>query len=829
MPAQQALLLNESSGSGPTALTILTQPSALNVDQGQLLFLALQVSGGVSPYTWTLVSQTGGQGLTLSTAGLLVGVPTGACTVTVSAVDSVSATTGNQTLTVTVNTVSGSLTVAGGTTQNLTPSQDATVGGAWFYEFPVSGGQPPYYGYVGASYSNTLSSYTGGTTGTKYMMQAMADVCTLYCTPAAAGTDTAIPVTILDSLGATYTMSCSVTVSSALAIQGVSAYTGQGVLPTAMVGRIYGGTVVGTSNVIGRLMAAAGGSGTYNHWSVAGAPPGLTLSATGRWSGTPTTAGSYEPSISLTDSAGNVAQSASFSITVLPNLSVALPSWNAALANPVFFQKSGQLYDAEGFPFQIRGADNLHPGNGSAAAYNLSGMNGVRAWLQDAFFSEASVVSTYTSFHINWGRLVVMTRAGDSVNGNQTSGSTVMGSAAVGGKCGAGEMVAAWVNNSSLYTSIMNKIAINIMNEWGPNNNINWQYAYEAVSGTISSMSTTQLTISNVGANPFAGAYQIEYVYISGANGVANQLCPVTTVGGSSGGWIINGSFPSGYISGGTVWGGAIGIMRAAGFTCPFVLDAGNSGEDYHGLQTYGPVSALSDPLQNTMLAFHIYGNTTNIQCPLAGINKTSPAQVSFTGEPWMSQGYTNNPFYTLEYGGNYQGSGIIYGAQGMTQINGTAAALTSQGGTQPNFTANLGINATGFSTYTGGGSIYDAQHYQIVIGTLGAIQSQGVPMTILEFGCCAPPAQNGLSAPTMLTTAGAIIRTCEANGLNGWNRWAWDDGTSNPPGYTNAYNVSLLAGPYAVPSDLSPAGFADVLDPLNGITALSSPAGSLI
>jgi len=60
-------------------------------------------------------------------------------------------------------------------------------------------------------------------------------------------------------------------------------------------------------------MTAAGGSGSYS-WSVTGAPAGLSMSATGILSGTPTTAGTFSLSVSV--AGGGVTASATFPVTI---------------------------------------------------------------------------------------------------------------------------------------------------------------------------------------------------------------------------------------------------------------------------------------------------------------------------------------------------------------------------------------------------------------------------------------------------------------------------------------------------------------------------------
>lgn len=80
----------------------------------------LAATGGQAPYTWTVSAGALCTGLTLSTAGVLSGVPTvhGPCTFTVTVTDALNATA-NQAYPLMVNgpatTISGKVTISGAT------------------------------------------------------------------------------------------------------------------------------------------------------------------------------------------------------------------------------------------------------------------------------------------------------------------------------------------------------------------------------------------------------------------------------------------------------------------------------------------------------------------------------------------------------------------------------------------------------------------------------------------------------------------------------------------------------------------------------------------
>jgi hypothetical protein len=157
---------------------------------------------------------------------------------------------------------------------------------------------------VGAVYTSSQFNAKGGS-GT-YMWSATglppgitisgASTATLTVagTPTTAGTYT-VSITVTDSAGRAVTSTGSIAVSASS-----STLTINGTLPlTGSVGAAYSGT-----------LTATGGSGSYT-WNLDGLPAGLaatnTTSATVTVSGTPTSAKTYQVTITLTDSASNIA------------------------------------------------------------------------------------------------------------------------------------------------------------------------------------------------------------------------------------------------------------------------------------------------------------------------------------------------------------------------------------------------------------------------------------------------------------------------------------------------------------------------------------------
>ena len=246
----------------------ITPPTANSGSVGAAYSQTLTATGGAGPstYTWSLASGTLPPGLTLSAAGVLSGTPTTAgtfsFTVQVSSqVPTIGAQTASQAYSVVIATVP-SLSIAG----------------------ILSGGT------VGVPYSGTLTGVGGYSTGAYTFALASGALPagltlsaggTLSGTPTAAGTST-FTVQVTSAAASlpplTATQSYTVVIYPVLAITLATASSGS-------VGVVYSQVFTSTGG---------GGTSTYT-WSVtAGAPPpGLTFSAAGVLSGTPTTAGTF--------------------------------------------------------------------------------------------------------------------------------------------------------------------------------------------------------------------------------------------------------------------------------------------------------------------------------------------------------------------------------------------------------------------------------------------------------------------------------------------------------------------------------------------------------
>jgi hypothetical protein len=177
------------------------------------------------------------------------------------------------------NAVSGSLTI----TASTLPT--GTVGTAYSYSLPATGGTPPY---VWSLNSGTLPA------GLKLSSKG-----TISGTPVAAGT-VAFTVAAIDSeaVPASTTANFSITIQSELAVTSLS-------LPAGAVGINYS-----------TALAAAGGVSPYT-WSLTGGnlPAGLNLSASGVISGKPTASGAATFTVQVVDS-GTTQQTAVAQLTI---------------------------------------------------------------------------------------------------------------------------------------------------------------------------------------------------------------------------------------------------------------------------------------------------------------------------------------------------------------------------------------------------------------------------------------------------------------------------------------------------------------------------------
>ena len=300
--------ITDSTGATATLSTTLTvsSSSALSISTTALpsgkrteAYSAMLVAiGGRAPYNFQLISgSTLPAGLTLSSAGLISGMPTADGTTSFSIrVTDANADTSQRSFTINVN--SGTLSISSDQFSN------GIVGNVYTSSLTATGGIPTYS-------FNLLS-------GTLPQGLTFSPTGVLSGTPTLTGTFP-IVVRLTDSSGATIQKSFNILIgSSALAFTNTT-------LPMAYVGQNYRAN-----------LQAAAGAQPYTFSIVSGSlPAGLTLDSNGTISGTPTVAGQSTVTFRVTDASGGTAvntltigamQSAiSFGFTTLPNATVGQP------------------------------------------------------------------------------------------------------------------------------------------------------------------------------------------------------------------------------------------------------------------------------------------------------------------------------------------------------------------------------------------------------------------------------------------------------------------------------------------------------------------------
>ena len=272
-PVSLAMLFTAALAGQALTITTTSLPTGtVNVQYGGGA-VALAAKGGVPPYVWSLVTGPLPPGLSLSSAGLILGTPStgGAYPITVSVTDSSNVTVSKQ---FTVQ-IAGP---GGGSTPSITttsPLPAANVGQSYSQTLSATGGTSPYTwsGGQGLPAGLTLGG-TGAITGT----------------PTTAGSYS-FSVVATDSKGvASAAATLALTVNpSTLQI-------------TTPGGALFNGTA---ASAYSTTFSAQGGTPPYT-WSV---PPGTTDGLTfmnptnGVLSGTPTASGTFSFVVQVADSA----------------------------------------------------------------------------------------------------------------------------------------------------------------------------------------------------------------------------------------------------------------------------------------------------------------------------------------------------------------------------------------------------------------------------------------------------------------------------------------------------------------------------------------------
>ncbi len=298
---------------------------------------SLAATGGSGTYTWSIANGSLPPGLSLSGASI-AGTPTtaGQFSFTVKVTDGT--TSAQQQFSITIASGVGIATTSlpGGTVGAPYTQSLAATGGSGAYTWSMSSGSlPPGLALSGATISGTP------TTAGQY----------------------SFTVKVTD--GATSAQQqLSITISSAVVISTTS-------LPGGVAGAPYS-----------QSLSAAGGSGSYT-WSIANGslPPGLSLSGA-TIAGTPTTAGSYTFTASVTDGVSSAQQQLSISISAAIAIT-GCPS-ASAVAGQAYSSSLSATGGAPPYSWSVSGGQlppglNLNPGSGAitgvpnaAGAYNVT-------------------------------------------------------------------------------------------------------------------------------------------------------------------------------------------------------------------------------------------------------------------------------------------------------------------------------------------------------------------------------------------------------------------------------------------------------------------------
>lgn len=271
---------------------------------------SLTVTGGAgAPYTFAIVAGSLPGGLALNTStGQISGTPTavGSFPVTVQVADA-GASIGGRAYTITIATPVLSLAPSGA-------ALNGTYGSAYSQSFSASGGTSPYAYTLSGALPNglTFSGTTGVLSGTP--TQAGAFAFTVSVTEATTGA------------GAPYTFSRVYTLTVSPPTIAIAPLT----LPFGAAGAPYSQT-----------LTASGGVAPYTFQVVAGSlPAGVSLSASGVLSGTPTAAGTFNVTFQASDANLQTGQRAYSSNIAAPTLALSPASGTLLAAYGMAYSQS---------------------------------------------------------------------------------------------------------------------------------------------------------------------------------------------------------------------------------------------------------------------------------------------------------------------------------------------------------------------------------------------------------------------------------------------------------------------------------------------------------
>lgn len=562
----------------------------------------------------------------------------------------------------------------------------------------------------------------------------------LYLAPTSTGTVT-VPVTVTDTNGTVLSQTETVTVNNTLVMGGIDPVDQVVHLPNAYVGSLYR---AGPLLSWGGTCTCTFSSTNLPSWASISVANGSTYIT-----GTPTIAGVVQPTIKVTDST-----TANASATALINVSnsaqVSRPSYNPTTASG-FFVKNGLIYDPTGFPFHMVGMDQTHydaVGMGTNQNAALSGVNIDRVFMFVGPTAAAAVTNATTNYIPN-NIVPMFTMAAWPITGACTTSNTAGGAGQTSTICFT-EGMKFWVANESTLASLMDKMMINIVNEWAGPSDAGWAGAYQNVTMPVASSTGTTIHITSAaGSNPFTNSTT---GYVQGSCGATNQVFNITGFAGTSGSYTITSDISTAATAGCNIVAGAVGIMRAVGYTCPLVID-GPGGQGFSDILTYAAQIQASDPLQNTIESAHLYGVADNTIVPISGMSSSGSTTIIT-----LQSNLPNHPFDPVwpnaQSNSFYQVSGLnISGVTGtMSALNGTWPTNSHVGGTIGNWTLTVNQPSTGL-TYGGGGiAVADSSpssitYYNLIVSRLAALRSSNVATILGEFAVAGNHQGGGLTA----------------------------------------------------------------------------------
>lgn len=672
------------TSGAPTSL-IITASSLPNATVGGAYSAAVTVSGGSGSGYSIYIKQAvpnSNRWLQLTGALTLGGIPQAAeiSQVTLVACDSAGNVSSPVTFSLT-SVASGALAFVTGAA--LEPS---TSNGIFCRPIIVQGGVPPYIHAAPDQVQPWAINWDGWLLGA----------------PTATGSKSITDV-VTDSAGASVSRLFTTTVGNGIGVSGLDLATNQINLPGGVSGNKYQYSFWPFGGI---------GSG-YSCSVTAGAlAPGLTLS-TLKISGTPTRAGTFFATVRVSDGTNTASYSVCHQVVAAD--AATRPGYNTGTG---LFVVNGKLYDSGGKVTFLRGINRTHYDSNSWASGANGGATGANIGrvFEIPGRSAAQVVTDCNTEYLSPSSgnaiIPIITHTSDLATA-----------------------VVDWLSYFSSLSAVDSKIILNLANEWGSGgSSAAWTNGYAYVASSITGIAGSTVTVnSNAVTNPFANS---PFCLIKSAGGITDVVLNVSSRGGSQGAWTVTFTAPpvGTYTSGGTLYGGAVGVMRGAGYRAPLLIDAGGAGQDYAGLIANAQTIQQSDPQQNCLFAFHAYGAAVNYECSIASVTKANPAVITLISNlpyhPFAPQypNWSNNNFSEANY--------VISGAQGMTQLNGTQPTNTNHiGGSAGAWTITLAVDSTGWGTYTGGGTAVKPSDYRQIMAQLAALRANNVCVGIFEFG----------------------------------------------------------------------------------------------